>query len=413
MVLKVKANWKTVKIPEVLFFQEGPGVRKNQFSTKGVKLLNVGNINEGKINLSKTKIYISEKEAFGKYKHFLIDDGDLVIASSGIVVENFYNKISFIEKTHLPLCMNTSTIRFKSLDKRILNLHYFKFFLKTNFFSNQLKKLITGSAQLNFGPSHLKKINLILPSLEEQNRIVKILDKADNLLQKRKQAILFLDDYLRSTFIEMFGDPVKNPKGWEISSMGNILKEIIAGWSAKGEDRIKLNDEYGVLKISAVTYGYFNPDEYKAVKISATNSKKLIYPKKGDLLFSRANTEELVGASCIVKENYSDLFLPDKLWKLVIDESKVDPIFLQKVMSNYKWRRELAKKATGTSGSMLNISMNKLRDEKLILPPLTLQNQFSELVSKTENIKQKMKTQCKELENQFQALMQKAFKGEL
>jgi type I restriction enzyme S subunit len=120
----------------------------------------LNNINAYKINLSKTKVYISEKEAFGKYKHFLIDEGDLVIASSGIIVDNFYNKIAFIKKEHLPLCMNTSTIRFKSLDSNIIDLNYFKFFLKTKFFSNQLQKLITGSAQLNFGPSHLKKIDL-------------------------------------------------------------------------------------------------------------------------------------------------------------------------------------------------------------------------------------------------------------
>ena len=218
----MKKNWKIVKIPEVLFFQEGPGVRKNQFSTSGVKLLNVGNINEGRINLSKTKIYISEEEAFGKYKHFLIDEGDLVIASSGIVVDNFYNKIAFIEKEHLPLCMNTSIIRFKALDEKVIDLHYFKFFLKTKFFSNQLQKLITGSAQLNFGPSHLKKIDLILPPLEDQKRIVKILDAADALHQKRKQAITLLDDYLKSVFLDMFGDPIKNLKGWEKEKLGKL-----------------------------------------------------------------------------------------------------------------------------------------------------------------------------------------------
>jgi len=218
----MRNNWRIVKIPEVLFFQEGPGVRKNQFSTCGVKLLNVGNINEGKINLSKTKVYISEKEAFGKYKHFLIDEGDLVIASSGIIVDNFYNKIAFIKKEHLPLCMNTSTIRFKSLDSNIIDLNYFKFFLKTKFFSNQLQKLITGSAQLNFGPSHLKKIDLILPPLEDQKRIVKILDVADALRQKRKQAIALLDDYLRSVFLEMFGDPVTNSKGWELQAFESL-----------------------------------------------------------------------------------------------------------------------------------------------------------------------------------------------
>ena len=73
-------SWESVKIPDVLFFQEGPGVRNTQFTNHGVKLLNVGNINFGNLNLDATKIYISDEEAYGKYKHFLVDEGDLLIA---------------------------------------------------------------------------------------------------------------------------------------------------------------------------------------------------------------------------------------------------------------------------------------------------------------------------------------------
>jgi type I restriction enzyme S subunit len=147
--MKNKKGWELVKLGEVVFFQEGPGVRNFQFKTSGVKLLNVGNINNGNLNLDATKIFISEEEAYGKYKHFLIDEGDLLIASSGIVVDNFHNKVTWADKEHLPLCLNTSTIRFKSLDKNILDIRFFSFFLKTRLFSNQLSKLITGSAQLN------------------------------------------------------------------------------------------------------------------------------------------------------------------------------------------------------------------------------------------------------------------------
>ena len=100
----VPQSWKMYSLHDLLFFQEGPGVRNWQFKDKGVKLLNVRNINNNKINLDATSVYISEEEAYGKYSHFLADAGDLVIASSGIVVENFHNKIAFIKEEHLPLC---------------------------------------------------------------------------------------------------------------------------------------------------------------------------------------------------------------------------------------------------------------------------------------------------------------------
>ena len=73
-----------VSISDVLFFQEGPGVRNTQYTTGGVKLLNVANLVDGKVDLTTSDRYISEEEAYGKYKHFLCDVGDFIIASSGI-----------------------------------------------------------------------------------------------------------------------------------------------------------------------------------------------------------------------------------------------------------------------------------------------------------------------------------------
>ena len=109
-------NKKWVKIPDVLFFQEGPGVRNTQYTTEGIKLLNVANLVDGKVDLSTSDRYISEEEAFGKYSHFLCDDGDFIVASSGIKVEYIDKKMGFVDESMLPLCMNTSTIRFKVLN---------------------------------------------------------------------------------------------------------------------------------------------------------------------------------------------------------------------------------------------------------------------------------------------------------
>lgn len=203
-------SWEVAKISELTFFQEGPGVRKKQYTNEGVKLLNVGNLQEGKLDLSLTDRYISEEEAYGRYSHFLVDEGDLIIACSGIQISYFHEKMAFVKKSHLPLCMNTSTMRFKSLNPQKLDINYFSYFLKTIFFKDQLQRLITGSAQLNFGPSHIKEIDLILPPMEIQEKIVKFLDQAQALIDKRKEQIKALDQLIESIFYTMFGDPVRN-----------------------------------------------------------------------------------------------------------------------------------------------------------------------------------------------------------
>lgn len=406
----MKKDWKMVKIPEALFYQEGPGVRKHQFTNEGVKLLNVGNINNGQINLSKTKIFISEKEAFGKYKHFLVDDGDLVIASSGIVVDNFYNKIAFIKKEHLPLCMNTSTIRFKVLNINIIDINYFKYFLKTKFFSDQLKKLITGSAQLNFGPSHLKKIDLLLPPLTDQKRIIKILDKADALRQKRKQAIGLLDEYSKSVFFEMFGDPVKNERGWEIKTIEQLVN--------KDRYAIKRGPFGGSLKKEVfVKSGYLVYEQYHALNNDFTMARYFIDEKKfnelkafevkpGDIIVSCSGV--YLGKLAIVPKGSKKGIINQALLKISLDNTKINNLLFIHIFTNPNFKNKFFGNNIG-SGIPNFPAMTEFKKFKFICPPIELQNKFESIYIKTELLKQKMFDQAEEMEKQFQALMQMNF----
>lgn len=188
-------------ISEYLFFQEGPGVRNHQYTESGVKLLNVSNMVDGELELSNSNRYISEKEAYGKYKHFLCDAGDLIIASSGIKSEYFDKKIGFVKEEMLPLCMNTSTIRFKSLDSEKLDINYFMYYLKSKHFKRQLSYNMTGSAQLNFGPSHLKKMKFILYDIEIQKRIVNKMKRISKMIKIKNNQIKMMEELIKSQFV--------------------------------------------------------------------------------------------------------------------------------------------------------------------------------------------------------------------
>jgi type I restriction enzyme, S subunit len=177
-LLRSEESWIEYLLSEICWFQEGPGVRNYQFTSSGVKLFNGTNIEKGRIDLEKTNRYISEKEAFGWYSHFLAEAGDIVIACSGISIEKFDEKVAVIEVTHLPLCMNTSTMRFK-VKPEILDKSYLLHFLRSNVFKNQIGGTATGSAQLNFGPSHVSVVKIQIPDLSEQKAIATILSDMD------------------------------------------------------------------------------------------------------------------------------------------------------------------------------------------------------------------------------------------
>ena len=401
----MKKDWKIVKIPEVLLFQEGPGVRKHQFTSEGVKLLNVGNINDGQINLNKTKIYISEKEAYGKYKHFLVDDGDLVIASSGIVVSNFHNKIAFIKKDHLPLCMNTSTIRFKVINKKLIDINYFKYFLKTNYFSSQLRRLITGSAQLNFGPSHLKKIDLILPPLKDQKRIVKILDKADILRQKRKQAIGLLDDYLKSVFLKMFGDPVKNEKGWKVGKLGNMIDFMTSGSRGWAKYYSETGDIF--LRIQNVRNNALKLDDLCFITSPDTAEAKRTKVRSGDVLLSI--TADL-GRTAVIPENFGDAYISQHLALLRLKKDFI-PDYVAEFLTSGGGIRQMNRLNKG--GVKAGLNFNDIKSLQIPIPDIEVQKVYLNKKINVQKTKQLMLAQFAELETQFQALMQKAFSGKL
>jgi type I restriction enzyme S subunit len=172
---------KAYSLSDVFWFQEGPGVRNWQFTTSGVKLLNVGNITiDGRVDLRRSERHVSEDEAFGRYSHFLVDEGDLLMPSSGIPIEGdglLRTRSAFATSSDLPLCMNTSTIRFKPKMEEA-SLLFLQGWLQSREFRAQITKLVTGSAQKNFGPSHLKQLSITLPhpSLQDdfEKRLMRI-----------------------------------------------------------------------------------------------------------------------------------------------------------------------------------------------------------------------------------------------
>jgi len=253
----------------------------------------------------------------------------------------------------------------------------------------------------------MNKIKIPLPPLPIQKQIAEILEKADEARQKRKEANKLTDEFLQSVFIEMFGDPVKNPKGWEKGIIRDVVEYSEYGTSKKSNDK---GIGYPILGMNNITYeGSIDLTKCNYVDLKAKEFKKLKL-EKGDIIFNRTNSTELVGKTtywnlCI------DAVIASYLVKIRLINA-IEPIWFSFLLNTLSYKNlfeSRCKKAVNQS----NISPTLLKEFPLIIPPNSLQQQFAEIVNKTEALKEKQKQSEQELENLFQSLMQKAFKGEL
>jgi len=263
-------------------------------------------------------------------------------------------------------------------DPKALDRRYLTHFLRSSKFVAWASKKTAGAKMPRLSMDQFWDYQIPILGLPEQRRIADILDQADALRRKQQKADLLADDLIHALFLDIFGNPVQNPKGWNTGTLRDLIEDIEAGWSAKGEDRPLEPKEMGVLRVSAVTSGVYKPEEAKAV--SDLQGRSVIVPKKGDLLFSRANTKELVAATCLIHEEDLHVFLPDKLWRLIPRKGRATTAFLKYLISFPRFRWTIASKATGTSGSMLNISQDKVLETPCIIPPHDLMQRFHRAV---------------------------------
>ncbi|MFZ2499475.1 restriction endonuclease subunit S [Methanosarcina sp.] len=408
--------WPRLPLSEAFWFQEGPGVRKWQFTKSGIKLLNVGNIEKnGTLNLAKTERYLDEAEVAKKYSHFLVDEGDLVIASSGISFDDdglLRTRGTFIKSSHLPLCLNTSTIRFKA-EEGTSDLHFLRFWLNSYEFRSQITKLVTGSAQQNFGPSHLKALKITLPPLEKQKRIADILERAEALRAKRRAALAQLDELIQSIFIEMFGDPVKNPSDLKIVSLEDACSEIYRYPTFYGLEYVE--EGVPIVRIGNIlSDGSLDPNKSNYVFIDPSISKR--FPRTilelDDILMAvRGDGSTAKRIGMVSNLNIVGANISPNLIRIKANRDVVNPIYLFYFLTSEYGQSVLQQSVTRTAKK--TITAENIKKVFLLHPSIKDQNKFAEIVDRVEQIKKSQQQSLLEISSLFDSLMYEAFTGKL
>lgn len=340
---------------------------------------------------------------------------DLLVVENQLIVARMKetNKVLLIDNNTSDLIVSTGFLVLDVQDGWYSGFlfHYFV----SSFFQKQKDKLSIGATQKAINNEKFKKILIPEISFEDQKRIVKILDEADALRQKRKQAIGLLDEYLKSVFLEMFGNPTNNPMRWDVKKIENITSSQkysirMGPFGSQLKKHELVNDGIKVIWIEDIVKNKFNWIEKngKCITPDKYNQLKGFETKEDDILITNMGT---IGRTAVVPKNFGKAIISSHLLKITPNTNLVNSIFLSEYIKSDFACNYFDKVAHGQI--MKGLNTTKIKNLPIILPDIKLQNRFSDTFKKINEIKQTMIAQSKKLENQFQALMQKALKGEL
>jgi len=380
-----------VELGDVARFFNGFAFDSKKFNLdkKGLPLVRIRDVVRG----------FSETYYFGQYQEsFLINNGDLLVGMDGEFNLAYWKGGKAL--------LNQRVCKVET-NPGLLYRPYLKFLLEP------LLKVIESNTAFvtvkHLSTEDLKTQAIPLPSLERQKEIAHQLERADRLRRLRSYALEVSDRYLQGVFLELFGDPLSNPKGWDKSELGEEIDGFEGGVNFPPIAEGQSASEWRVLKISAVTWGTFNADESKPITPDTKFSDSIVV-KRGDLLFSRANTTELVGAVSLVRYTPKKVLLPDKIWRVKLEESgRLHPEFLLEYLRHPHIRGIMSDLASGSGGSMKNISMEKAKTIPVPLPPLELQTHFADIVQKHERVRRMQLEALRQAELLYGTLLARAF----
>ena len=319
-----------------------------------------------------------------------------------------YSKLRpYLNKVVVPCKPGVATTELVPMlpDPEVLDRNYLAYYLKSKKFVNWVKSQIDGAKMPRVSMKIFWDHKIPLPPLEEQKRIAVILDKAEAIRRKREEAIKLADEFLRSVFLDMFGDPVTNPKGWAVLNFGDVGTSRLGKMLDKGRE---VGDcQYPYLANFNVQWGRFNLDNLRCMDFSEEDRKEFEL-REGDLLICEGGE---VGRTAIWRNELNSVFFQKALHRVRLDLSITNPEYVQSYM--------LFMAKNGGFGDFTNsatiahLTGVKLKMLPIPIPPLNIQKIFSKIFKSIERQKILLNNQLVSQNMLFGSLQQRAFKGEL
>jgi type I restriction enzyme S subunit len=398
-------TWDEVYLSDLCLEPFANGITLTQQSMgHGAKLVNIVDLYEshtinihtlGRANASKEQLKKSE-----------LKKGDIVFVRSSVKREGAAMCACFPGDKE-PVVFGCFNIRFRPQPK-LVDPKFLTLFLRSPQGRSRLLNVCQTATITNINQDNLGLVNVPLPPLAEQKRIAAIAQKADQLRRTRRYALQLSDTYLRSVFLEMFGDPITNSMGWDVSRLEEHTKLVSSGSTPLGGSTVYKNYGIRFVRSQNVLMNSLDFSDIAYIDKKTHQSMKRTWVQQGDILLN------ITGASIGRVAYYSDATMANVNQHVCIirlDKKSIIPIFLSSLISLPEFQRKIFSAQSGATRQAL--TFDQIKDFVIIVPPLPLQEKFAQIVQKFDRLRTQQREADRQAEHLFQTILHRAFRGEL
>ena len=382
---------KYKKLGDICDIKSGgtPSRRKKEYWDSGtIPWVKIGDI-KGKY-ISNTSEFITEQG---------LNESSAKLFKKGTLLYTIFATLGEVAILDIDATTNQAIVGISHTNE--VDTNYLYYFLKSK--KEYVNDIGRGVAQNNINLSMLKDMDIYIPSLVIQNKIVDILDKAQQLIDKRKEQIEALDELVKSKFIEMFGDPVSNPMNWDKKRLADECNIITGNTPSR-----KVEAYYGDY------IEWIKSDNITGAGVYLSTARE--YLSKQGLKVGRSIEKDSILMTCIAGsiKCIGNVAIADRKVAFNQQINGIEPL-----KNNVYFMLQQFNLSQKYIQSTINMSLKgilskgQLSELEFIFPPIEKQNEFAEFFKQVDKLKFEMEKSLKELEDNFNSLMQKAFKGEL
>ena len=387
-----------MKIKDIARVQGGYAFKSDDFIANAVPVIRIGNLDGTNVNIDENTCY--RGEFWEDHPEFRVNNGDILIAMSGATV----GKTGRYQNERKAL-LNQRVCSI--LPKENVEKDYLYYFCLSPLFRRQIQENAFGCAQPNISGKQIEEFAINVPNIQEQKNAVDLFEKISDVIALRKHQLDELDNLIKSQFVEMFGDPVRNDKKWERLACKKLASKIGSGATPKGGN--SSYKEEGISLIRSMNV-YNNTFQMKDLAfIDDEQAKKLdnVTVEKDDVLLNITGAS--VARCCIVPEELIPARVNQHVSIIRCKQDKVNPIFLSNMLTNDSYQKLLWSIATSGGATREALTKQQVEDLEVIIPTKELQQQFATFVQQVDKLKFEIQKSLDETQTLFDSLMQQYF----